>query len=94
MRLLECHNDGEFSLVEHFGDAKPPYAILSHTWGAEEVTFKDIIEGTGKSKVGYEKILFCGECARNDSLQYFLGRHVLYRESKQYRAPRGYQFYV
>ena len=71
MRLLERHNDGEFSLVEHFGDAKPPYAILSHTWGAEEVTFKDIIDGTGKSKVGYEKILFCGECARNDSLQYF-----------------------
>lgn len=71
MRLLKRHNDGGFSLVEQFGDAKPPYAILSHTWGVEEVTFKDIIDGTGRSKVGYEKILFCGECARNDSLKYF-----------------------
>ncbi len=71
MRLLQRHDDGGFSLVEQFGDAKPQYAILSHTWGAEEVTFKDIMDGTGRSKVGYEKILFCGECARNDGLQYF-----------------------
>jgi hypothetical protein len=73
MRLLEGNNDGEFRLTEHVGDAKPPYAILSHTWGAttEEVTFRDLIDGTGKDKVGYDKIRFCGERARHDSLQYF-----------------------
>lgn len=34
------------------------YTILSHTWGAEieEVTFEDIINGTGEDKPGYEKI--------------------------------------
>jgi hypothetical protein len=51
----------------------PEYAILSHTWGAdtEEVTFGDLMDGTGKSKAGYEKIRFCGEQARRDGLQYF-----------------------
>jgi len=72
MRLLKL-KDGEFSLVEFVGDNIPRYAILSHTWGAddEEVTFKDIVEGTGKDKAGYEKIRFCGKQAANDSLQYF-----------------------
>jgi len=73
MRLLEANNDGEFSLTEPFGDAKPQYAILSHTWGAmtEEVTFKDMIDGTSKAKVGYDKIQFCGEQTKRDGLQYF-----------------------
>ncbi|KAI9784312.1 MAG: hypothetical protein M1839_002373 [Geoglossum umbratile] len=51
----------------------PEYAILSHTWGEdkEEVTYRDLIYGTGKNKVGYEKIRFCGEQARRDGLHYF-----------------------
>jgi hypothetical protein len=60
MRLLRRSNTREFSLTEDLvGDkAIPPYAILSHTWGAdaEEVTFEDMINGTGKDKPGYEKI--------------------------------------
>ena len=73
MRLLEANNDGEFSLTKPFGDAKPQYAILSHSWGAmtEEVTFKDMIDGTSKAKVGYDKIQFCGEQTKRDGLQYF-----------------------
>ena len=37
----------------------PRYAILSHTWGtdSEEVTFKDLMEGTGKDKAVYKKIV-------------------------------------
>ena len=46
MRLLE-HNDGEFSLTEDFGK-ETRFAMLSHVWGAEEVTFRDLIDGTGK----------------------------------------------
>jgi hypothetical protein len=69
MRLLE-HNNGEFSLTEDFGN-ETRFAILSHTWGAEEVTFRDLIDGTGKDKAGYRKIQFCGEQARRDGLQYF-----------------------
>ncbi|KAH8650313.1 hypothetical protein BGZ60DRAFT_473956 [Tricladium varicosporioides] len=74
MRLLKYNNDGEFSLTKDFvGDKIPGYAILSHTWGAdtEEVTYRELIDGTGKNKVGYEKIRFCGEQARLDGLQYF-----------------------
>jgi hypothetical protein len=71
MRLLEYNNDREFSLAEFFGDDIPRYAILSHRWGAEEVTFKDLINGTGKKMAGYIKIQFCGEQARRDDLQYF-----------------------
>jgi Heterokaryon incompatibility protein (HET) len=75
MRLLEHNNDSEFVLTKDFvGDDKiPPYAILSHTWGADtqEVTFKDLMDGTGKHKAGYNKIQFCGEQARSDGLQYF-----------------------
>ncbi len=73
MRLLEYNNDGEFSLTKDFGDDIPRYAILSHTWETdnEEVTFRDLVDGTGKSKPGYDKIRFCGEQARRDGLQYF-----------------------
>jgi hypothetical protein len=55
------------------GDEIPEYAILSHTWGAdtEEVTYRDILDGTRKNKIRYEKIHFCGEQARHDGLQYF-----------------------
>jgi hypothetical protein len=51
----------------------PPYAILSHTWGAddEEVTFDDLAKKLGKDKVGYKKIELCGKQAKRDDLQYF-----------------------
>jgi hypothetical protein len=74
MRLLELNNTGEVSLLKDIiGDDVPQYAILSHTWGAdgEEVTFKDLMDGTGKSKTGYNKIRFCGEKAKRDGLRYF-----------------------
>ncbi|KAH6702899.1 heterokaryon incompatibility protein-domain-containing protein, partial [Leptodontidium sp. MPI-SDFR-AT-0119] len=74
MRLLQSNDEGEFSLTKDlFGDDIPDYAILSHTWGAdtEEVTYRDMTEGTGKNKIGYEKIRFCGEQARRDRLGYF-----------------------
>jgi hypothetical protein len=71
MRLLEYNNDSQFSLATFFGDDIPCYAILSHRWGAEEVTLADLMDGTGKTKAGYDKIRFCGEQARRDGLQYF-----------------------
>lgn len=74
MRLLLRSNTGEFGLTKEFvgDDITPPYAILSHTWReGEEVTFKDLIEGTGQEKAGYEKIRFCGQQAERDGLQHF-----------------------
>jgi hypothetical protein len=72
MRLLEFNNDGYFSLATFFAHKIPQkYAILSHTWEAEEVTFEDLRDGIGMNKAGYKKIRFCGEQARRDGLQYF-----------------------
>jgi hypothetical protein len=73
LRLRDDSEDSEFSLVESFGKNIPRYAVLSHTWGAdnEEVTFKDLVGGAGKTKAGYSKIRFCGKQAANDGLQYF-----------------------
>ncbi|KAH7326969.1 heterokaryon incompatibility protein-domain-containing protein, partial [Rhexocercosporidium sp. MPI-PUGE-AT-0058] len=71
MRLLHYKSDSDFGLTEFREGDIPQYAILSHTWEAEEVTFKDLADVTSKSKAGYGKILFCGEQARRDDLQYF-----------------------
>ena len=72
MRLLRLGGDGDLSLIEYVDDI-PPYAILSHTWGAdqEEVTFDDLKYGSGESKAGYDKIRFCEAQARTDNLQHF-----------------------
>jgi hypothetical protein len=75
MRLLRRSSIGEFSLTKDFAvhEVIPPYAILSHTWGAdnEEATFEDLTNGIVKDKPGYKKIRFCGEQARQDDLGYF-----------------------
>ncbi|OCK94030.1 heterokaryon incompatibility [Cenococcum geophilum 1.58] len=73
MRLLKSKDNGDFSLIEFVDNETPQYAILSHTWGVDnkEVTFKDIIKGTGKSKAGYTKIRFCGKQAAKNGLLYF-----------------------
>lgn len=74
MRLLERQNNGDFRLTNDLRDnAIPRYAMLSHTWGLEneEVTFAEMMQGSGRSKAGYKKIKFCGERAARDGLKYF-----------------------
>ncbi|KAJ4986591.1 het domain protein [Stagonosporopsis vannaccii] len=72
MNLLKRLDNGHFILKSFPGEYKPPYAILSHTWGDtdDEVTFQDIKSGTATSKPGYEKIKFCAEQIVNDNLEY------------------------
>lgn len=73
MRLLHSHVDGSFSLTRFASNNIPSYAILSHTWEADnqEVTFQDMCNTTGNSKNSYRKIQFCGQQAQKDGLQYF-----------------------
>jgi hypothetical protein len=72
MRLVEHLPDGTFRLTEKFiNGTNPQYAILSHTWEDEEVTYEDMVEGSGRNKAGYEKIKFCAEQAAIDGLRYF-----------------------
>ncbi|KAH7371494.1 hypothetical protein BKA66DRAFT_561357 [Pyrenochaeta sp. MPI-SDFR-AT-0127] len=56
MRLLQLNNTGEFSLTKDLG---------------QEVTFSDLIDGTGQDKTGYNKIRFCRQQAERDGLRYF-----------------------
>jgi WD40 repeat protein len=73
MRLLQCDGEDELRFTKDFkkDDKVPPYAILSHTWQHEEVTFSEIITGSYKSKHGYRKIRFCAQQAKRDGLEYF-----------------------
>ncbi|KZM21778.1 ADP binding [Ascochyta rabiei] len=89
MRLLETVDGHTFNLTKDYpnDDAVPAYAILSHTWGDQEVTFDDLINDNKNGysriraslrrlrphsrKVGYDKIRFCAQQAKRDGLRYF-----------------------
>ena len=69
MRLLKRLTGGDFELISFNDDGPPPYAILSHTWTeGQEVTYNELLAGTGKDKTGYAKIRFCGGRAAADGL--------------------------
>jgi hypothetical protein len=70
MRLLERKPDGRLIFREFIGRAVPAYAILSHTWGKEEVGFQEVDACTGKDKAGWRKIDFCAKQAGVDGLRY------------------------
>ena len=73
MRLLTVSDNNELSLVERVGNDIPPYAILSHTWGADndEITYKDLIDGQYKDKKGFLKLDFCRKRIAVDDLKFF-----------------------
>ena len=69
MRLINCKT---LELEEYFGANIPDYAILSHTWGREEVSFSDLplYQPSTAKKAGYLKIKHTCEQALHDGLQY------------------------
>ncbi|KAH8885021.1 hypothetical protein GQ53DRAFT_625629, partial [Thozetella sp. PMI_491] len=71
MRLLQIRQGGDIRSTLFLSDDIPQYAILSHTWGADEVTFQDLQTQHAKDKLGYNKIDFCGRQARKNGLDYF-----------------------
>ena len=63
MRLLQAAT----IKLERFEINIPPYAILSHTWGRDEVTFQDMEKPNVVEKAGYLKIKYsCEEAVRRD----------------------------
>jgi hypothetical protein len=48
----------------------PSYAILSHTWSKEEVSYQDMLSGQAKSKKGYAKVEGCCKQALKDRIKY------------------------
>lgn len=68
MRLINVRT---YSLEEFHDNAIPPYAILSHTWGDQEVSIHDMTNGTqAKRKKGFKKIQYACEQAHADYLGY------------------------
>jgi hypothetical protein len=67
MRLI---NVNTFELKEFFGADAPHYAILSHRWEKEEVTFQDLLSGRGKTMLGWKKIEGCCQKASRDQLEW------------------------
>ncbi|KAI1212585.1 HET-domain-containing protein [Annulohypoxylon truncatum] len=77
MRLLNTQTKE----LRWFGeDKRPPYAILSHKWGADEITLQEFalttecgVESTSHpstSKTGYRKIEGCCDQARRNGLEW------------------------
>lgn len=63
----------ELTLEEFIGDQIPSYAILSHTWGKEEVSFRDFQNRElAETKAGFRKILEACNATREFSRQYQL----------------------
>ena len=67
MRLLNVDTK---KLEQFYGAAIPPYAILSHTWGAEEVTFTHLPMPRARLMMGWKKINFTCDQARADGLEW------------------------
>jgi hypothetical protein len=71
MRLLHFDDTRRLILTDFSGRTIPPYAILSHRWGADEVLFEELVQDSYKDKIGYQKVEFCAKQAAQDALQYF-----------------------
>ncbi|KAF9462360.1 heterokaryon incompatibility protein-domain-containing protein [Collybia nuda] len=67
MRLLDTNT----IKLTYFQSNVPEYAILSHVWEIEEVTFQDIVDlNKAKKMYGYAKIANACDTARQDGLEY------------------------
>lgn len=66
MRLLNVHS----LQIESRDPLAQIYAILSHTWGDEEVTFQEFHDPDEHSKKGYKKILDCCNQAREEGIDW------------------------
>jgi hypothetical protein len=87
MRLLNVDTYDLEELFGEVGNGIPEYAILSHTWGKEEVIFSDLQREGSRLKEGWQKIEHTCRRARNDGLKYvWMGTNVLYRLSSFHQS--------
>ncbi|GAW16217.1 hypothetical protein ANO14919_056400 [Xylariales sp. No.14919] len=75
MRLIFARRKGRYEryeMHEFFGYDTPKYAILSHTWGEEEVSFQDMqhLNERTKKKQGFKKIVYTCDQAEHDGLSW------------------------
>lgn len=70
MRLWHVRSSKLHSFNDSGEDTIPPYAILTHTWTEDEVTFRDLVEQHVESIIGYMKIRECCKQAVRANLDY------------------------
>ena len=63
MRLLHTTR---LEFEEFYDDQIPRYAILSHRWGRDEVSYQDFLAGRKRDGAGDKKILVCCRYAARD----------------------------
>jgi hypothetical protein len=58
--------------MESYMGAVPPYAVLSHTWTDEELTFQEMLVQTQvtKRKKGYAKVKRCASICQQENIQH------------------------
>lgn len=68
MRLLRTDfaSSGALEACEFYDLNCPPYAILSHTWGDDEVLFADLKAPDVTTRAGFRKVQLTLEQARKD----------------------------
>ncbi|TEA17882.1 Vegetative incompatibility protein HET-E-1 [Colletotrichum sidae] len=67
MRLI---NTTTLQLEEFFDSDRPPYAILSHTWGRDEVNFQEWLQWEQEAKRGFQKIKSSCQVACRHNFRY------------------------
>ena len=66
MRLLNIYT---LNFEEFLGNDIPPYAILSHRWGSEEVSYKQFCKRVNCDGAGYDKIINCCNFAKQRAIE-------------------------
>jgi hypothetical protein len=87
MRLI---NTTTLQLEEFVPSLIPEYVVLSHTWGEDEVSFKDIKEASARKMKGFTKIKKCCALAARDRFKYAWVDTCCIDKSSKRRALRGY----
>ncbi|KXJ89450.1 heterokaryon incompatibility protein-domain-containing protein, partial [Microdochium bolleyi] len=68
MRLI---NTKTYQLKDFLDESIPPYAVLSHTWGEDELVYKDLIKGPeAREAPGFAKIEGCCKVAQQFRLDW------------------------
>ena len=67
MRLIKTST---LEILEFLGLKIPAYAILSHFWGHDEVSFQDLRDGKGPERAGWKKIVGCCSKALGDGWEF------------------------
>lgn len=67
MRLL---NINDLRLEFFIGNDIPPYAILSHTWGQEEISYAEFCATKDDARAGWRKIVGCCKAAKARGFEY------------------------